>query len=113
MFLVLSWNTKHSRGVITGKFYEGISAELPILSVVSGDTPNSELDRLDLKSGYGICCECCRKGDCRRLCDWLTEAYNAKMVSGSTGYKVPAALKQAFRYDKLALKLQRLMQSIL
>ena len=113
VFLVLSWNTKRSRGVITGKFYEGISAELPILSVVSGDTPNSELDMLDRKYGYGICCECCRKGDRRRLCGWLTEAYNAKIASGSTGYKVPAALKQAFRYDKLALKLQRLMQSIL
>ena len=31
IFLVLSWSTKKEYSILTGKFYEGIRAEKPIL----------------------------------------------------------------------------------
>ena len=53
IFLVLSWNTKHERGILTGKFYEGIRAHKVILSFVTGGEPDSELFELNKKYRYG------------------------------------------------------------
>ena len=57
LFLVLSWNRHDSQGVMPGKFYEGIRAKRTILSLVSGNVPNSELYLINEKYRYGFCYE--------------------------------------------------------
>ncbi|MBQ3542120.1 MAG: hypothetical protein IJA45_03235 [Oscillospiraceae bacterium] len=109
IFTVLSWNTESSQGILTGKFYEGIRAGKPILSIISGNVPHSELDLLNQKYQYGFCYEICRnKEQFHQLCDYLEKAYREKMELGSVAYVPDPALQSDFRYDTLAKKLESL-----
>lgn len=109
IFTVLSWNTAASQGILTGKFYEGIRAGKPILSIVSGDVPHSELDLLNETYHYGFCYESCReKEQFQQLCDFLCDAYTQKMEKGYIEYHPNPALFTDFRYDVLATKLSNL-----
>lgn len=113
IFLVLSWNLKESQGILTGKFYEGIRAKKPILSIISGDLPGSELDILNNKFHYGFCYEDCRKDEqFLQLCDFLEKAYNEKMTYGKVLYEVNPELEAAFRYDYLAQQLEHFIQEL-
>jgi hypothetical protein len=95
--------------VLTGKFYEGIRAKKPILSIISGNVPYSELSQLQDKYQYGFCYECCReKEQFQQLCDYLEALYNEKMTTGKISYTPDPALETDFRYDTLAKKLEAL-----
>lgn len=56
ILIVLSWNTKRDKGIMTAKLYEYMQANKPIIALVSGDLPNSELvetiNKLSLGLGY-------------------------------------------------------------
>lgn len=113
IFLVLSWNMPDSQGVLTGKFYEGIRAKKPILSLISGSLPNSELNMLNEKLRYGFCYEACREAEeFPRLCSFLEQAYREKMTYGRVQYEVNPELEATFRYDNLAQQLETFMQKI-
>lgn len=114
IFTVLSWNTATAKGVLTGKFYEGIRAGKPILSLVAGDVPGSELHLINEKYHYGFCYENCRESEqFARLCDYLETAYKEKMELGAVGYDPDPALKTDFRYDTLAQSLEKLCLQLL
>ena len=113
IFLVLSWNLPESQGIMTGKFYEGIRAKKPILSLISGTLPNSELNILNEKFRYGFCYEACRDdAHFRQLCDFLEKAYNEKMTTGKVQFEMNPELEAAFRYDHLAEQLEKFIESI-
>ena len=113
IFLVLSWNRSDSQGVMPGKFYEGIRAKRTILSLVSGDRPDSELHRVNEQYGYGFCYEASRDRkhfDC--LCDFLAQCYREKMELGSIRHEVNPALEERFRYDNIAKQLEDFIQTL-
>ena len=113
LFLVLSWNTPDSQGILTGKFYEGIRAKKPILSLISGDLPDSELNILNEKFRYGFCYESCREREqFAQLCDFLEQAYRDKMEHGKVQFAVNPELESAFRYDNLAQQLEDFIRKI-
>ena len=113
LFLVLSWNTKTSQGVLTGKFYEGIRAGKPILSVVAGDLPGSELSIINDKYRYGYCYEMCQKKlQAQCLLDYFVGIYQQKIQNGRIEYQPTEELKEAFRYDRLAERLVMLAEQI-
>jgi hypothetical protein len=98
---------------MTGKFYEGIRAKKPILTLISGTLPNSELNILNEKFRYGFCYEACRDdAHFRQLCDFLEKAYNEKMTTGKVQFEVNPELEAAFRYDHLAEQLEKFIESI-
>ena len=114
IFLVLSWNTKKSQGVLTGKFYEGIRAEIPILAVVSGDVPNSELYQLNNKYHYGFCFECCKeKTQYNDLKAFILRMYQEKIDKIPKTFSIDEKLKEDFHYSNIAKKLQGLMADII
>lgn len=114
LFLVLSWNTADSQGILTGKFYEGIRAQKPILSIVSGDMPNSELALLNEKYQYGFCYEMCqRNSQFSAFCDFLLDAYTQKMKHGRVRYHPVPELFSDFRYDVLAKKLSDFCETLI
>lgn len=113
IFLVLSWNRRDSQGVLPGKFYEGIRAKKPILSLVSGDLAGSELDYLNEKFDYGFCYEQARAEDrLPGLCDFLEKAYREKMETGAMQHRPNPELEAAFRYDNIAKQLEEFMRAI-
>lgn len=113
IFLVLTWNTREEKGVLTGKFYEGIRARKPILSLVSGDVPGSELGMLNEKYHYGFCCEEA-SGDTgvEALKRWILDAYEKKQQGQSPAYDPEEGLFTAFTYRALTEKLEKLMQEL-
>ena len=113
IFLVLSWNLPDSQGILTGKFYEGIRARKPILSLISGNVPNCELNILNEKFHYGFCYEACRdEAHFRQLCDFIEKAYNEKMTMGKVQFEINPELEAAFRYDHLAEQLENFIGTI-
>lgn len=113
IFLVLSWNRKDSQGILTGKFYEGIRAKKPILSLISGDLPNSELNILNEQYRYGFCYEASREAEqFDSLCDYLANSYTEKMKCGKVQHEVNPQLEARFRYDNIAQQLEAFIQSI-
>lgn len=110
IFLVLSWNTKHEQGVMTGKFYEGIRAGKPILSILTGDTPHSELNLLNQKYNYGFCYEECQEqAHFPALLDWLETAYTCKQAGQPIPYHPEPGLFTDFCYSNLSQKLEKIM----
>ena len=57
VLVVASWNTKSEQGVLPGKVYEYLLANVPIIGVVSGDIPSSELAEIIKKCNVGIAYE--------------------------------------------------------
>lgn len=113
IFLALSWNSRTEQGVISGKFYEGIRCGRPILALVAGDAPNSELYELNQQYRYGFCYEACRGEELfPRLCDFLLRACREKLENGRVPYAPPEELSAAFRYDTLARQLEALMEKL-
>ena len=113
IYTVLSWNTKKDRGIMTGKFYEGIKAGKPIIAVVSGDTPNSELWQLQKKYNYGCCCEICTKqAGAKELERFILNAYNEKMKNSRLSYRPSKELYDAFCYTTIAHQLNDIMHKL-
>lgn len=113
IYVVLSWNTRKEKGVLTGKFYEGIRAKKPILSVVSGNVPGSELNTLNEKFRYGCCYEASRHNETfAQLCDFLHRTYQEKMEYGRVQYEMMPELAEAFRYDNLAAQLEKFCKQL-
>ena len=114
IFLVLSWNTQSSQGVLTGKFYEGIRANKPILAVIAGNVPNSELRKLNQLYHFGFCFEeSMALKEQQLFSQYILDLYNEKMKSGKIPFVSNKALAQAFRYDCLSAKLETMMASLI
>ena len=110
IFIVLSWNTKHSRGILTGKFYEGIKCGKPILALISGELPYSELWQLEKEYSYGFCFEQSRSREMMSaLEDYIEGLYLEKISNGRLSYKPTDELYNAFGYTNLSRELLKLM----
>ena len=57
VLLLLTWNTIHEQGIITGKFSEYLMMRKIILAIITGDLPNSEIFNIITKNQLGIACE--------------------------------------------------------
>lgn len=57
VLIALTWNTNSERGILTGKFFEYIQAQKPIVSICCGDLANAELSTIIRDLNLGIACE--------------------------------------------------------
>ena len=113
IFLVLSWNRHDSQGVMPGKFYEGIRAKKTILSLVSGNLPDSEQYLINEKYHYGFCYEASRdRAHFDDLCEFILRCYDEKMKFGKVQHAASPELEARFRYDNLAQQLEEFILSI-
>ncbi len=114
IFLVLSWNTRKEKGVLTGKLYEGIRCQKPILSLICGNVPNSELNRINKKYNYGFCFEDSMSDIYfEQLCQYIEKAYKNKCDSLNVPYDPSPGLFSDFRYDTLAKKFEKICFNLL
>jgi len=114
IFLVLSWNTKKEQGILTGKFYEGVRAKMPMIVSVVGDTPYSELSELNSEYHYGVCDEeALGDSSLRLLCDFIRQRYDEKMKYGRLNYVQDPRLTEKFKYENLTREFESLCSNIL
>lgn len=57
LLLVFSWNTEHEQGVLTGKLFEYMMMDNPLIAIISGDKQESELRNIIEECNLGIACE--------------------------------------------------------
>lgn len=113
LFLLLSSNTKKLRGVMTGKFYEGIRSRRPILCIITGDVPGSELAEINHKYQYGYCCECMSENAVPEFRNYITKALKDKLCTGQVNYMPGDGLFERFQYSTLTNELEKVMYQVL
>lgn len=113
IFLVLSWNSKQEKGILTGKFYEGIRLKKQILSIVSGDEPMSELYSINETFHYGYCYEASRgKKQDVELKNYIINLYNKKLAGDPLSPSINTSLYERFSYPNLTIELRHIFESL-
>lgn len=113
IFLVLSWNRDRERGILTGKFYDGLNVKRPILSILAGDTMDSELYRLNEQYHYGFCYEQARGNQQDdEFESFISELYKQKIEQGQICYRPNDRLVNNFKYVNLTKELESLCLSL-
>ena len=112
IFLVISWNTKNDQGILTGKFYEALQHKKPIIAIVSGDIPNSELAVLIKRYNLGYCYEEAEALDSYRdIKSYLTTQCNLKKQGQHLKYEPDVTVYEKFEYGNIVKELERILLS--
>ena len=113
LFLVLSWNTRNDQGILTGKFYEALQHRKPIIALVAGDTPDSELKMLIDRYHLGVCYEEAEKEpSIKRLRDYLDKQISRKQLGETMEYNPDESVFSRFQYQEIAKQLEQIMEQI-
>lgn len=113
VFVVLSWNHINERGILTGKFYDGIQVNKPILTLMCGETPNSELSRLNEAYHYGFCYEQANGSlQDEEFSRYILDLYKQKITQGRIEYNVSEAFAEKFKYENLTKELEAICFSL-
>lgn len=108
--VVATHNTKTDQGVVTGKVFELLMAGKPIIAVVNGDLPDSELGKIVRECEAGIVYEqAAHETDYTALKQWLKERYQEKMASGKLKSTLNEAEREKYSYKNIAHQLFTLM----
>ena len=91
VLLVASWNNSVQTGVLTGKVFEYLAKDVPILGLCSGDIPQSDLKRLiEEDCNVGICYEEACSDDFLRLKEFIRHSFNQWRLDGITSREATA-----------------------
>jgi len=113
ILVVLTWNTDHSRGNLTGKFFEYLKAQKPIISLTTGGLPNGELTRLIRELNLGIACEYNNyKLDYLKLKQYVISQYNLLANNSKLDFTPNNNLIKKFHYESISKELFVLIDSI-
>ena len=112
LFMVAAWNTKLEKGVLTGKFYEGLASGKPIIGLVAGKIPNSELRILIERLGVGICYEEADKSSFESLENFIIKAFEAKINGGLLKLDRNGLEIEKFYYKNIVLNLCEIISKL-
>lgn len=110
--LLISRNNPGARGILTGKFPEYLGASKPIIALVGGTLPNSELGEIIERCQVGVCSERAR-GEAadtlllNTLVSWASE----RMAGRSVPFGPVDTYVQEFNYTNLASRILKLLEA--
>ena len=108
--IVCTHNTKTDKGVVTGKVFELLLVAKPIIAIVGGDLPDSELGRIVRQCEAGIVYEqAAEEADYPALKQWLHERYQEKMANGKLAASLNEKEREKYSYQNIAHQLYELM----
>lgn len=114
LFVTLSMNTKKVKGIISGKFYEGIRTKKAILTLVDGNEANSELYQMNEKYKYGFCYENANKVvSLIGLEKFLIDLYTYKVNNRLSKVYISDKLYLEYMYKNIAKKLEQVFLRVL
>lgn len=109
--VVCTHNTAADKGVVTGKVFELLLAEKPIIAVVGGDLPDSELGAIIKDCNAGVVYEQANgEKDRELLREWLYVAYKEKSDLGSVTSHLNPAQRDKYSYENIARRLYDIIQ---
>ena len=113
IFLIMVMNLSDYTGVLTGKLCESIQNRLPVIGLVSGDIPNSELCETIRKYNLGFCHEQSRKETYVQLKEYILNQYNRKINYGNAIYEPSNQAFLDFNYKNIVKKLDYEIKELL
>lgn len=94
--LVSTWNTPDDQGILTGKVFECFMLRKPVVAVVNGNLPGSEMRRVITDTGAGFCYEESSIQHMPAFVEWLRDRLREKSETG----RVTASYKSSVtKYD--------------
>lgn len=106
---VCTHNTAADQGVVTGKIFELLLIGKPILTVVNGDIPDSELGAIVRDCHAGPVYEQPNHDrDYPALKQWLLDTYREKLATGAVAPVLDEKKRDAYSYEALSRQLCRL-----
>ena len=108
--LLPNWNFHNAKGVLTGKFFEYMVTGRPIISIVCGDTPDSEISELIERYGFGFSYEQANdKEDYEKLKQYLLNDYK-RYKQGLDCEIIPSDdAVSDFNYEKITKQFEKLV----
>ena len=107
---VCTHNTKTDQGVVTGKVFELLLVGKPIVTVVNGDTADSELAAIVRDCHAGPVYEQpTHDRDYPALKQWLLDTYREKLETGAVAPVLDPGKRDAYSYEALSGKLFELI----
>lgn len=111
--IVCTHNTAADHGVVTGKVFELLLAAKPIVAVITGDLPDSELGGIVKECKAGIVYEQANgEVDYQNLKQWLMDAYAQKQSEGKLVSTLDETARDRYNYRNLAHQLYEIMESL-
>ncbi len=101
--LIATHNTRTDRGILTGKVYECLMIGNPILALVAGDVPGSELGGLIRRVKAGVVYEeAAHEQDFPSMKDFILQLLHQKRETGKVAWPMDEAQKNAYSYREIA-----------
>ena len=111
--IVCTHNTAADHGVVTGKVFELLLAAKPIVAVITGDLPDSELGSIVKECRAGVVYEEANgESDYLQLKQWLKDAYTQKQSCGMLVSALDEAARDRYNYRSLARQLYEIMTGL-
>ena len=99
-------------GLITGKIYEYMMADRPVISVVNGNMTDNELTEIVRKTGVGIAYEeSNHESDYQRLQDYLLMQYERKQKGNCLLYEPVEEEVEKFDYKVIGNRLVEILEN--
>ena len=109
-FLALaSWNSRGDEGVLTGKLFEYMMAERPIIATVTGNLADSELRRVIERGRLGVVHEQADPGSDDRLYEYLKREAIRYRQGQKAEFSPDEDYVAGFSYEELAKKVEKLI----
>ena len=96
--VVATWNNSKQTGVLTGKVFEYLSRDVPVVGLCAGDVPDSDLRHLIEDCGAGMCYEEADEGTYEDLVSFVGALYRQGRDDGLTR-RCPGAGERVRRYS--------------
>ena len=112
ILLVATFNTLKERGVITGKVLEYMGANKPIIAIINGDMPHSELGEIIQSAGLGFAYEEADGEESNdRLRKYLLKKYHEFIENGELIHNPNEKVLRKFDYKYLGKKMLKIIES--
>jgi len=107
----LAWNKKDSTGILTGKIFEYMLIQKPVISITVGDRPRGELSKLIRRSNLGIACEEKNyKDDLQKLKSFISKNYNEFYEKGEIAFFPDNNILKRYEYAEITSRFIKLYE---
>lgn len=111
--VLASWNSRREQGILTGKLFEYIQLGKPIVALVGGDTPGSELAAMVRRGNLGVAYEAANHDkDFPALLDFLRRQYRCFAAGLEPEYNPDREYVARFDYRNIARSFEKVIAGV-
>ena len=114
VLLLASWCYKGDKHTLTGKFFEYLGMNKPILSVIAGEGTGCILTEMINNKKLGYCYEeATNEVGFKKLCDYIEEQYKSFEKTGKVAHSPDKEFVEGFEYSNIAKEIDSTITKML